>query len=273
MKSLENQIHRELAATPDIHYAVAFKDLQTGKTLLINAKESFHAASTMKTPVLAELYRQAEAGKFSLQDSVVVSNQFKSIVDGSPYELSVGDDSEPELYKNLGKQETLYHLAYQMIIRSSNLATNILIEKIGAENVMQLMQSIGARDIRVLRGVEDNKAYERGLNNTTTAYDLMLIFEKIGRREMVSPAASDEMLQILMDQRFRDIIPAQLPETVKVAHKTGSISTVNHDSGMVLLPDGRRYVIVLLSRFKPGNSKAAIATLSRVSRLVYDAVQ
>ncbi len=270
MKTLENQIHQEFASTPDIQYALAFKDLQTNRTVLINAKASFHAASTMKTPVLAEVYRQAESGKYSVHDSVVVKNEFKSIADGSSYTLSVGDDSEPALYKHLGKKVSIYHLAYQMIIRSSNLATNILIEKIGADQVMQLMKSIGANDIRVLRGVEDNKAYELGMNNTTTAYDLMLLFEKIANGELVSRQASEEMIKILLDQHFGEIIPAQLPAGTKVAHKTGSISTVNHDSGIVFLPDGRKYVIVLLSRFKPGNSKIAVETMAGVSKSVWD---
>ncbi len=96
-----------------------------------------------------------------------------------------------------------------MIIRSSNLATNMVIELVNARNVTQTMRELGAKDMQVLRGVEDDKAFEKGLNNTTTAYDLMLIFEKIAQGKAVDSAASEEMVNILLKQEFNDIIPAR----------------------------------------------------------------
>jgi beta-lactamase class A len=249
-------------------FAVAFKDLTTGEELLIRERESFHAASTMKTPVMIEIFKQAAAGKFSLQDSIVMKNEFKSIVDGSPFSLSVGDDSEGELYKQMGRKRTIAALMYDMIIVSSNLATNLVIELVDAKNVTNTMRELGARDIQVLRGVEDSKAFEKGLNNSTTAYDLMLIFEKIGREEMVSKEASQAMIKILLDQRFNDIIPKKLPQEVKVAHKTGSITGVNHDSGIVFLPDGKKYVLILLSK-KVEQEKTGKEAMASVSELIY----
>lgn len=249
-------------------FAVAFKDLATGETLLINEKMEFHAASTMKTPVLIEVYKQSAAGKFLLTDSIEIKNEFKSIVDGSPYSLSAADDSEQELYKNVGMKRTIAELVYDMIIVSSNLATNIVIELVDAKNVTQTMRSLGANDIEVLRGVEDQKAYDLGLSNTTTAYDLMLIFEALAKGEVVSKEASDEMINILLDQRFNDIIPAHLPKEVKVAHKTGSITGVHHDSGIVMLPDGRQYVLVLLSK-ELTDFDAGTAAMANVSQLIY----
>src|SRR5688572_25354913 len=179
---LKKDVQQKLAISNG-HFGIAFKDLQTGKTLLLNEKDNFHAASTMKTPVLVELYKQAAAGKFSLTDSIIIKNSFSSIVDGSAYSLDSADDSEFELYKNIGKRTTIASLAYEMIILSSNLATNILIDLIKPDSVMNTMKKIGANDIKVLRGVEDNKAYEKGLNNTTTAYDLLLIYEQMARSE------------------------------------------------------------------------------------------
>ncbi|MFP4089202.1 MAG: serine hydrolase [Cyclobacteriaceae bacterium] len=251
-------------------FAIAFKNLQEPQEeLLINASESFHAASTMKTPVLLEVYKQAEAGKFSLDDSLIVRNEFKSIVDSSLYSLSPEDDSYSLLYEQVGQLQSIRDLSYNMIIASSNLATNIVIELVGAQNVTQTLRDMGANDIMVLRGVEDTKAYRAGLSNTTTAYDLMLMFEAIARGEAASEEASQEMIDILLDQQFNEMIPAQLPEEVKVAHKTGWITGLHHDTGIVFLPDGRQYVLVLLSKNLPDEA-AGVETLATVSKMVYD---
>jgi len=266
-RKLKKEIITTLQNVPGI-FAVAFKDLQTGKTIYINEHEIFHAASTMKTPVLVEAYHQAAAGRYALNDSVVIINEFKSIADTSHFSLNPTDDSEFELYKHVGEKSTLYDLLYQMIIRSSNLATNIVIEKLGADNVMATLRSMGLKDIQVLRGVEDNKAYQKGLNNVVSAYDLCRLFENIATGKAVEPAACNAMIKILLDQQFNDIIPAELPATVKVAHKTGFITGIHHDSGIVFLPDGKKYVLVLLSK-NLTNEKEGIEAMATVSGLIY----
>lgn len=252
-------------------FAVAFKNLSTGEQLLINEHATFHAASTMKTPVLVEVYKQAAAGWFSLTDSVLVKNEFKSIVDSSTYSLNPADDSEQKLYTLIGTKRTIYQLVYDMIIMSSNLATNLIIEKVDARNVTRTMRELGARDIQVLRGVEDSKAFEKKLNNTTTAFDLMTIFDKIATGQAVNGASSQEMIHILLDQHFNDMIPALLPKDVKVAHKTGSITGVLHDSGIVILPDGHQYVLVLLSA-DIKDEQAVKGAMAAVSKLIYQYV-
>ncbi len=269
-QQLKEKITNQLATQEGV-FAVAFKDLSTGETLFINEHEPFHAASTMKTPVMIEVFKQAAEGRWKLSDSVEVINEFKSIVDGSPYSLSPEDDSEQNLYTLVGKKRTVYDLMYDMIIVSSNLATNIVIEYVDAKKVTQTMRDLGAPDIQVLRGVEDQKAYEQGLNNTTTAYDLLVIYEKIARGQAVSPEASEQMIDILLNQKFNDIIPAHLPREVNVAHKTGFITGVHHDSGIVMLPDGKKYVLVLLSK-NMTDMDAGTASLAEVSKLIYDYV-
>lgn len=271
LAKLEKNI-RETFAGEEGTFALAWKDLQTGDHLLINEKDLFHAASTMKTPVMIEVYKQAAIGRFSLQDSITVKNEFFSIVDSSRYQLNPNDDSEKTLYTQLGTRRSIADLVYDMIIVSSNLATNIIIELVDAQRVTESMRALGAGDIQVLRGVEDIKAYEQGLSNRTTAYDLMLIYEKLARGEVVSPEASREMVDILHDQRFNEIIPALLPGEVRVAHKTGVISGLHHDSGIVYLPDGRSYVLVLLSRDMV-DFDAGTAMLARVSKMIYDYLQ
>ncbi|WP_232065230.1 serine hydrolase [Rhodocytophaga rosea] len=268
LPAIQQQIQHELNSIPGT-FALAFINPDNPKQqLLINAKEVFHAASTMKTPVMIEVYRQSSQGKFSLQDSILVKNEFKSIVDGSLYSMNIKDDSGEGLYKMIGKTMTIEALVYDMITYSSNLATNILIDKVGAKNVMITMKALGANDIQVLRGVEDSKAYQQGLNNTTTAYDLMLIFQKMALHQLVNAEVDQAMINVLLEQKFNEIIPAALPKSVKVAHKTGSITGVQHDTGIVYLPDGRKYVLVLLSK-NLQDSKQGIAILSKVSGIIY----
>lgn len=244
------------------NFALAFRDLQTGEEILINEHQLFHAASTMKTPVMIEVFKQAKAGNFSLEDSIEIKTTFNSIVD-STFSLSADDDSEHELYTVVGQKRPIYELVYKMIILSSNLATNILIDLVGAKNVTQSMRDLGAKDILILRGVEDGKAFRAGLNNKVTAYDLMLIFDAI----------KDEkpMIDILLDQKFNEIIPAQLPKDVKVAHKTGWITGLHHDSALIILPDGRRYVLVILSDSLT-DEDAGVRQMATASKMIYEYV-
>lgn len=267
LEQLKQKIDSELGKQTGV-FAVAFKDLTTGKELLIREHEEFHAASTMKTPVMIEVYKQAAQRKLSLADSIVIKTEFKSIVDESPYQLKASDDSDTTIYRTVGTKRTLSSLVYDMIIWSSNLATNLIIERVGAQNVTQTMSDLGAKDIQVRRGVEDNKAFAKGLNNTTTAYDLMVIFEKIATGKAVNSEASKAMIATLLDQKFNTAIPGKLPDSVKVAHKTGSFKGVRHDSGIVFLPDGRKYVLVLLSKGIQDDT-VTCAEMATVSEWIY----
>jgi beta-lactamase class A len=262
---LTSQVDRILAAHPRQTIAVAFHDLRTGETLLRNERETFHAASTMKVPVMLGIFEAVSRGELRLDQPVLIRNEFKSILDGSPYALEAREDSDRELYERIGQQVPLEDLVRRMIVRSSNLATNIVIEFIGAERVMDLMREIGANDVRVLRGVEDDKAYHAGMNNTTTAYDLMLIFRALAERRVISPAASETMIGILSGQELNDGIPAGLPPGTPVAHKTGSITRISHDAGLIGRPDGSAFVLVVLTRgFEKGDdADAVIASIAR----------
>lgn len=253
-------------------FAIAFKNISGEKdSILINAHEDFHAASTMKTPVMIEVFKQASEGKFSLQDSLVIKNDFQSILDGSSYSMELGRDSGEHLYEQIGQKRSIEDLVTDMIIYSSNLATNIIIELVDAKNVNRTMREMGAMDINVLRGVEDMKAYEAGLSNSTTAYDLMLIFEALAQGKAVNAEADKEMLHILQQQKHTDLIPALLPENLKIANKTGWITGVHHDSALIELPDGEKYVLVLLSK-NMKDMDAGTKMLAKVSKLIYDHV-
>lgn len=250
-------------------YALAVKHLPDGDTILINEKEMFHAASTMKTPVMIEIFRQAAEGKIGLDDTLLVQNEFASIVDGSSYHLSPADDSDDEVYQKMGTHQTIRYLLFRMITRSSNLATNLLMKLADGKQVTTTMRSLGAPTIQVMRGVEDSKAYRHGLNNVTSAYDLMKIFEQIALGKAVNKDASQQMVNILLQQFYKDLIPAKLPEGTLVAHKTGWITGVHHDSGIIFLPGGGQLVLVLLSK-KAIDESATKQMLATIARLVYD---
>lgn len=229
--------------------AVAYLNLnEPSDSLFLNIDEAFHAASTMKVPVMIELYKQQAEGKFNLNDTIVLRNQFKSIVDGSLYAMDIGEDSDDDVYSKIDQEITLYELMRPMITTSSNLATNALIEIVDAKKVTQTMRELGADKIEVLRGVEDQKAYDLGLSNATTARDLMVIMKAIAEGKAANTNDTNEMLSILKDQKWNDVIPKYLPENIEIAHKTGSITGVHHDAAIVYLPTGESYVLVLLSK-------------------------
>ncbi|HEX8152564.1 MAG TPA: serine hydrolase, partial [Thermoanaerobaculia bacterium] len=267
---LATRVDRILAAHPKQTIAVAVYDFRDGTTFTRNELATFHAASTMKVPVMFGIFEAVTRGELRLDQPVLVRNEFRSIVDGSAYALDPKEDSDPKLYEEVGRSLPLEELVRRMIVRSSNLATNLVIELIGAPRVMALMQQIGATRIQVLRGVEDDKAYRAGRNNTTTAADLMQIFRVLGERRVIDAAASENMLQILLAQEHNDGIPAGLPPGTRVAHKTGSITEIAHDAGLVLRPDGSQYALVILTR---GFKKHADAekVIARISRAVWEA--
>lgn len=260
---LADTLQQLIAQHPGTLVAVAVRDPTTGTRIDINADSLVHAASTMKVPVMVEVFRQAEAGRFSLDDALDVRNDFRSIVDGSRY--SIEDDSDDAIYERLGEPMSIRDLVYQMITVSSNLATNLLIDYVSADSVQQTLERMGGRHMRVLRGVEDIKAYRQGLNNTATAADLAVVLDAIRRGEAVSPEADSEMVRILLDQEFNDMIPAGMPEDVRVAHKTGWITGIDHDAAIVYPDDGESYVLVVLTRgfSDPDTSSALGAEIAR----------
>ena len=230
--------------SPEVGVAVV--PLDGRAPVMILADTSFHAASTMKVPVMIELFRQAEAGMLRLDEQLPVRNEFHSIVDGSVYTMDVTADSDAEVYKAVGKTLSLRDLNEAMITVSSNFAANLLIERLGAQNVQRTVDRLGGTGVVVRRGVEDQKAFNKGLNNTTTARGLAALFQKLATGTAVSATADAEMIAVLKRQKFKDAIPAGLPPGTAVAHKTGTITRIHHDAGIVYGP--KPYVLVVLVR-------------------------
>ena len=249
--------------------SVSLRTLDGKDQLFLRPDAVYHAASTMKVPVMIELFAQAREGRLGLDDPLAVKNTFASIVDGSPYSLDVAEDSEGETYQALGGVLSLRQLCESMITRSGNLATNLLIEKLGVENIRRRVRKLGAQGMNVLRGVEDGKAFQAGLNNTTTARGLMVLLEKIALGRAGDPASSRQMVEVLGRQRFNEAIPAGLPPGTPVAHKTGTITRIHHDGAIVYGP--RPFVLVVLVRGIDDEKKSA-ALIAAIARLSYEAV-
>jgi beta-lactamase class A len=265
--ALESRV-RELIAAGGAEVAVAYRTLDGSRELLIDPDTPFHAASTMKVPVMIELFRQAHEGRLSLDDRLPIRNEFHSLADGSTFALSVGDDSDAEVYAAVGQALTLRQLCEAMITVSSNFAANLLIERLGVANVQHTVKALGGDGMQVLRGVEDQKAFDLGLNNTTTARGLLVLLQRIARGTAVDGQSDAAMIEILKRQKFNDAIPAGVPAGTPVAHKTGTITRIHHDAAIVYA--SRPYVLVLLVRGIEDQKKSA-ALMAELSKAVYEA--
>jgi beta-lactamase class A len=243
---------------------VALVDLGTGDSLWMNARWRVHAASTMKIPVLIELAERVDAGRYGWDWPILVRNEFHSIVDGSSYHLNPADDSDSTLYGFEGHELPARTLANLMITRSSNLATNLLVGQLGAPAIQATARRLGADSIVVLRGVEDQKAYDRGLSNTTTARDLAVLLAAIEQGRAASDSSTAIMLDILSHQEFRAGIPAGVPQGTRVASKTGNITGINHDAAVIFPRSRPPYVLVILTHGfeRPADAEAYMAMVS-----------
>jgi beta-lactamase class A len=243
---------------------IAFYDAETTVQWSFNADHYFHAASTMKLAVLLGVFREVDRGELALDAPVHVRNRFTSIVNQEPFMLDLGRDADPDVYGHLGKTLTVRELAYWMITKSSNLATNLLVDVIGIQTVQLALDELEIDGVRVLRGVEDQRAFHAGLNNEVTAHGLLKLLRLIADGKAYSQKACDDMLEIMLDQQYRSGIPAGLPKAARVAHKTGNISTVHHDAGIVYLDGRKPYVLVILTQFTPEQGRGtAVADVSR----------
>jgi beta-lactamase class A len=250
--------------------AVAFLTLDTKQEMLLEPDTPFHAASTMKIPVMIELFVEAHEGKLHLSDSLPVTNEFHSIVDGSVYQLNAADDSYADIYMQVGSMVTLRELCEVMITRSSNLATNLLIERLGVANIQRTIAGLGADGMVLLRGVEDGKAFQAGKNNTTTARALQILLESIANNRAADVESCREMLGILKRQTFNEAIPAGLPPGTPVAHKTGEITGIHHDAAIVMAP--RPFVLVILVKGINDRDKSS-ALMAAITKAIYASVR
>jgi beta-lactamase class A len=248
---------------------IAFYDAETTIQWSYNADEWFHAASTMKLAVLLGVFRLVHRGELGLDEPVHVRNKFTSIVDRQPFRLELGA-ADAEVQARQGRTLSVRELAYWMITKSSNFATNLLVDVVGVPVIEAALRDLRIDGVRVVRGVEDHAAFEAGLNNEVTAAGLLRLLRLIAEERAFSPEISREMLEILLDQQYKRGIPAGLPKDARVAHKTGNISTVDHDAGIVFLEGRRPYVVVILTQFP--SELAGHRAVAEVSRDVFESL-
>lgn len=241
-----------------------------GGELLINPDVTYHAASTMKVPVMIELFRQVDAKTIKLDDVIPVSNVFHSIVDGSEFTLSSNEAADGPVFLAIGKRMSYRDLCEQMITISSNLATNVLMETLGVERIRTTVSRLKAPGMNVLRGVEDQKAFDKGMSNQTTGRALMTLLTAIANGTAASKNSCAEMEAILKRQKFNDGIPAGLPKDVVVGHKTGTITAIHHDAAIVYAKTP--YILVVMTRGIPDEKKSDLL-IAEISRLVFSAVK
>ena len=248
----------------DTLVAIGFLQPATGRYAWLGADIRVHAASTMKVPVLIELGRRIDAGELAWDAPLPVVNAFRSIADGSPFSVDAGDDSDSSLYAFVGRSLPVAELARRMTVRSSNLATNILIERLGAARVDATAHRLGADSVTVLRGVEDNVAYRRGLSNTLTARGLVQLYAALLAGRAASAASTQRILGLLAAQEFNGGIPAGVPAGTHVAPQTGWSTGNAHDAASVYPPDAPPYILVVLTRGY-GDEAAAEAVMRRIA--------
>lgn len=249
--------------------AVAVYDLESGLQFRYRPDRWFHAASTIKLAVLLGVFAAIHGGKLLPQSRLHVRNRFRSAHDGSAFRVLSERDADSEVQAAVGKTMRLRDLARNMIIRSSNLATNLLLDYLGIEFLQRLLESYSLSGIDLRRGVEDELSFEHGINNRVTADGLVHLLRLIAEERAFTPELSRNMLEILHDQEFRSGIPAGLPANARVAHKTGEISTIAHDAGIVYLPGRKPYVVVVLSEWEPETTGRS-PTIAAASYMIYE---
>jgi beta-lactamase class A len=261
--TLSEALERVAAERKAKAIAVAVHDLETDFRFSLRGDRWFHAASTIKVAVLLAVFRGADEGRLRLDDSLHVRNRFFSAADGTVFHVNPDRDATPELYQAIGRTAKISALAHAMICGSSNLATNLLLDFVGVEYARSVLRKAQVDGVELRRGVEDHGAHEQGINNEATADGLLSLLSVI-RSDFLSKESKQQVIQILLEQRFNSMLPAGLPSHAIVAHKTGEISTASHDIGIVYLPEREPYIAAILTEFDAdqGGRRETVAAIS-----------
>src|SRR6266480_2167293 len=268
--TLRNELEKIAGESKANAISVAVLDLESGFRFSLAGDRWFHAASTIKVAVLLAIFRAADEGRLRLDDPLHVRNRFVSAANGSPFRLSPTSDGMPELYRAIGRTVKISALAEGMIASSSNLATNLLLDFVGVEYARNVLRDAGEEGVELRRGVEDHAAHERGINNEATANGLLTLLSAV-RGAFLNSDSKEQAIRILLQQRFRSMIPARLPAHAAVAHKTGEISTACHDMGIVYLPEREPYIAVILTEFD-SEQDGRRETVAAISEAIYRSV-
>ena len=272
---LDERLEGIAGALPAGALGVCAYDYLSARQWSFHGDRWFHAASVMKLAVLVALFDRVSQGAFTLDCRLHVRNRFLSVVDGAPFRVEAARDGDPDVYAALGRTMRLRELATHMIVTSSNLATNLLLDLVTTESVNTTMRRLGVTGIDIRRGVEDDRAFEQGINNRVTADGVVSLLRRVVDGRALSPPLTAELIDILHGQQFSGTIEPGLPEAIRpaarVAHKTGEISTVSHDAGIVFLPGRPPYVVAILVE-SSGDGRPRLDAGIAASSAVYECI-
>ena len=234
-QKLESTVH-DVDQHLDGVMGVAIEDLKTGDQFFLHENEVFAQASSIKIAVLANLYLQAQQGKLKLTDLYTV--QASDLVPDS----DIMNGLTPGVTR-----VTLRDLATMMVAVSDNSATNVLIDRVGMENVNAMLDSLGLAHTRLRRKMMDLEAAKQGRENISTPREMMTLLESIYREKLFNKESTTDFFKVLSTNK-NSWIPRDLPADVKTANKPGALEGVRNDSGIVFV-EGRPYVICVMTAF------------------------
>lgn len=246
---------QQVAAEFDGVMGIAVKDLGTGETFFANADAVFPQASAIKIPVLLELFRQDQAGMLKLEERVDVKKSQMAAGSGVLVRFSDG-----------GSALSLRDLAVLMIGLSDNTATNILIDRVGMQNVNENLRRLGLAQTKLQRIMLDVEAQRASRENLSTPREMVMLLELLDAGKTLDPKHSQAALEILKYTK-NTAMRRGLPDSVSLASKPGGLPGVSNESGIVYLA-GKPYAISVMTTFdKDGD--AAEAAITDISRRVY----
>jgi beta-lactamase class A len=238
-------IEAELASVPGV-VSIWYGQPGGPATYQRAAEATHYAASTMKLALLAGLHRAADAGRRDLDAEIEVRNEFVSAAPGGPpFACRQDYDNDDAVWDRLGRPATLRWLAQRMIVRSSNLAANLVLEAVGRPAVDEVWRTVGARHSVVGRGIEDAAAAEAGITNLVTAADLATLLGAIALGTVASPGSCRGMLDTLLAQERSEDLAAGLPAGTRIAHKNGWIDGARLSAGIVYPDDAPPFILTV----------------------------
>lgn len=247
-----------------------FGDIHGRPSYTRAALETHYAASTMKLALLVAAYRRHERGEIDLDAEVAVHNDFASAAGGSRFSLDQDDDQDDETWDLIGSTASLRQLALHAIVKSGNLATNLVLEHVGQGSVANvLLEAECSGETVLLRGIGDMVARDAGLDNLVTAHDLALVMGGIAARSLALEQTCIAIEEVLAKQEHRDKIPAGLPQNTYVANKTGWVNGAAHDVALVRPDHGASFVLVVCTTLDVPDDKAS-ELIAEISRRIWE---
>jgi beta-lactamase class A len=235
--------------------AVAIKDLTSGKELLLHGDEIMPQASSIKIAVLADLFFQAQHGKIKLTDEYVVRKE--DLVSGSDILLGL----TPGVTRL-----SLRELATIMVAVSDNSATNILIERLGMDNVNAMLAGLGLKSTHLRRRMMDLNAAAEGRENVSTPREMMTLLEAAYSGKLLNKENTTEFIRILSTHKESSMLRG-LPDDAVAANKPGELEGVRNDSGIIFVK-GRPYILCVMTTYLKDETDGS-AAIRKITELTY----